>query len=196
MLCTRVHEYHVISQCCLTVHPVDRIFTRLKTQKQRDANCKDSKPSCRVTRHIHKSSYARSESLADVADKGIPYKHDENPREKGLITDTTSALLMARDAKLCRVCPAIGCRPPAGSQTILAIEHKEQRKGGQIQPRRRTSGQHRTGAAPSHSQKRRTTPTSVCLFGEPQQASFDHAHPRPGTRSLNHRHLGDNGWRR
>jgi hypothetical protein len=38
MLCTCVHEHHVISQGCLAMHSLDRICTRLIAQQQWDAD--------------------------------------------------------------------------------------------------------------------------------------------------------------
>ena len=88
------------------------------------------KPSCRITRHIHRSSYARSESLVDVAAKGTPFKHEENPREKGPITDTTSALLIARDAKLCSVCTKMTSPGLMSIGTMTYTAHTILRKSG------------------------------------------------------------------
>ncbi len=69
-----------------------------------------------------------------VAVTGTPFKQDENPREKGPMTDTTSALLMARDAKLCSVWTAMTSPGLMSKGTIKYTAHSILRKSGCDRP--------------------------------------------------------------
>ncbi len=75
-----------------------------------------------------------SDSFVEVAVRGTPFKQDENPREKGPITDTTSALLMALDARLCSVWTGMISPGLMSIATITNTAHTILRKSGCDRP--------------------------------------------------------------